>query len=99
MFVEFLQVFLPLVIYILLIVVLIVLIVVGFKFANFLDKINHVVDSVSQKIDSLNGLFHVIDFATDKVSEFSTAIVERVISTITKFSRRKNKNKEDEDDE
>ena len=99
MFIEFLQVFLPLVIYILLIVALIVLIVVGFKFANFLDKINHVVDSVSDKVDSLNGIFHAIDFATDKVSEFSTVIVETVVSAVSKLLHRKKKIKEDEDDE
>ena len=99
MFIDFLQVFLPLVIYILLIVVLIVLIVVGFKFANFLDKINHVVDSVSDKVDSLNGIFHAIDFATDKVSDFTTAIVDKVVSTLSKLFNRKKKIEEEDEDE
>jgi len=99
MFIEFLQVFLPIIIYILLIVALIVLIIVGFKFANFLDKINHVTDSVSDKVDSLNGLFHAIDFATDKVSEFSAKIVDVIVASISKLVHRSKKNKEDEDDE
>ena len=53
MFVEFLQVFLPLVVYILLIIILVVGIIIGLKTIKTLDKLNQVVDDVSKKVSSL----------------------------------------------
>ena len=89
--VEFLQVYLPIIIYILLIVVLIIAIIIGVKISNLLDKVNHVTDSVSDKIDSLNGIFHVIDFATDRVNEVATRVVDFLSANVSKFINRKSK--------
>ena len=49
MFLEFLQVFLPLVVYVLLIVILIVGIIIGIKAIKTLDKVDRVVDDVQIK--------------------------------------------------
>ncbi len=91
MFTEFLQVYLPIIIYILLIVFIIIAILVGLKLMNLLDKVNDITDSVSEKIESFNGLFHAIDFATDKVNAFTMKIVDVVSSGISKLFKRKKK--------
>ena len=59
--------FLPIVIYILLIIILIVGIILGVRFIVLLGKAQRVVDDVNEKVRSLDGLFHIIDTATDKV--------------------------------
>lgn len=98
MFVDFLQVYLPIIINILLIVVLVIAIIIGIKFSEFMDKANHVADSVSEKVDSLNGLFRAIDFATDKVNDITTRAVEAIATGISRiFSRKSKKVKEEED--
>ena len=96
---EFLQVFLPILIYILLIVALIVLIVIGFKVSALLDKINHVADSVSDKIDTLNKLFRVIDIATDKVNDITTKVVDTIVGGLSHIIHRKSNKKESEDED
>lgn len=99
MFIEFLQVYLPIIINVLLIAVLIIAIIIGLKLTEFLDKTNHIVDSVSEKVDSLNGLFRAIDFATDKVNDLTTKAVDLIASGLSKVFHRKSKKqmKEDED--
>ena len=99
MFYEFLEMFLPIIIYLLLIAVLIIAIVIGIKLVSLLDKVNHVTESISDKIDSLNGVFRAIDFATDKVNEVTTKIVDAVVGGISSLIHRKSKkNKEEEED-
>ena len=88
---EFLQVFLPIIIYILLIVVLIIAVIIGLKISTLLDKFNHVTDSLSDKVDSLNGIFHVIDFATDRLNDITTKAVEYIAASVTKLVSKKNK--------
>ena len=91
MFVDFLQVFLPIIINVLLVVLLIIAIIIGLKTIDMMDKINQVVDSVSNKIDSLNGVFKVIDFATDKFNELTNKAVEGIVSGIGHIFKKKNK--------
>ena len=92
MFTEFLQVYLPIIIYILLIVLIIIGIIIGLRLINFLDKVNNITDSISEKVESFNGLFHAIDFATDKVNSITMKIVDALSGGITKlFKRRKKK--------
>ena len=79
MFYEFLQMFLPIIIYLLLIAVLIIAIIIGIKCVTLLNNVNHITESISDKVDSLNGLFRAIDFATDKVSEVTTKIVDTIV--------------------
>ena len=91
MFIEFLQIYLPIIINILLIVVLVIAIIIGIKLTDLIDKINHVADSVSEKVDSLNGIFRAIDFATDKVNSLTNKAVDSIVSGISKLFRRKSK--------
>lgn len=99
MFVEFLQVFLPIIINILLVALLVVAIIIGFKTIDMMDKMNHVVDSVSNKVDSLNGVFRAIDFATDKFNELTNKMVEGIVSGVGRIFKRKNKKSKLEEEE
>lgn len=96
---EFLLDFLPIIIYILLIIILIVGIILGIKMLITLDKVEKVVDSVNNKVETLNGFFHIIDYTTDKIAIASDKLVEGVTSFIKKliFSKKKQKQTEEED--
>jgi uncharacterized protein YoxC len=99
MFYEFLQMFLPIIIYLLLIAVLIIAIIIGIKCVTLLNNVNHLTESISDKVDSLNGLFRAIDFATDKVSEVTTKIVDTIVSGVSKVVHRKSKKKIEEEED
>ena len=56
-----------------------------------------VVDDVNSKVESLNGLFHIVDFTTDKLVMMTDRIVDGVSTLVSKiFSRNKHKNIEEE---
>ena len=99
---EYLQTILPLAVYVLLIVILIVGIILGIKFIKTINKIEKVVDDVNDKVESLNGFFHVIDFTTDRIVALTDLIVDKVSMFITKIftpnkeeNKKNKKNKED----
>lgn len=96
---EFLQEFLPIIIYVLLIIILIVGIVIGIKFIKTLSKLEKVVDDVNDKVQSLNGFFHIIDFATDKIVALSDKVVDGLATIISKLFFGKKKNKKEKEDE
>ena len=100
MFYEFLEMFLPIIIYLLLITVLIIAIVIGIKCVTLINNVNHLTESISQKVDSLNGIFKAIDFATDKVNEVTMKVVDSIVSGVSTLVHRKSKkkNKEEEED-
>lgn len=97
MFIEFLQVFLPIIIYILLIILLIVVIILGIKAIKIIDKAERIAESLNDKIESLNGLFSLIDFTTDKIASITDMFVNGVSGLIGKLFRGKNKIKKEED--
>lgn len=99
MFYEFLEMFLPIIIYLLLITVLIIAIIIGIKCVTLVNNMNHLTESISQKVDSLNSIFKAIDFATDKVNEITSRVVEVIVSGVSNLVHRKSKkNKEEEED-
>lgn len=77
--------FLPIVIYILLIIILIVGIVLGIRFIGLLGKAEKVVEDVNQKVKSLDGVFHIIDTATDKVVFVTDKVVDLIMGFITRL--------------
>lgn len=95
---EFWLSFLPIVIYLLLIVILIIGIILGIQSINAMKKVNKVVDDVNNKVESLNGLFSLIDYTTDKLSTFSDMLVEGVSGIISKLFHRKKKKEEEYDE-
>jgi len=96
--VEFWLSFLPLVIYILLIILLIVGIILGIKTIITMNKVEKVVDNVNEKVESLNSVFNLIDFTTDKIAAFTDRLVEVAGSVFSKLLfRNKNKKRKKDD--
>lgn len=82
---EFWLSFLPIVIYILLIALLIVGIILGIKTIITMNKVEKVVDNVNEKVESLNSIFSIIDFTTDKIASFTDRVVDAASGLMSKF--------------
>lgn len=93
--------FLPIVIYLLLIIVLIIGIILGVKTIITLDKLERIVDDIEEKLQTLNGFFHIIDYTTDKIALATDKMVDGVVSFVSKllFSKKKNKTEKDDENE
>ena len=97
--VEFLQVYLPITIYILLIILIIIGIILGVRLIKAMNHVDSILDDIDRKIGSLNGLFNVIDFTTDKIASFSDRVVELISGIVSKVgslreARRRKKEEE-----
>ena len=91
---EFWLSFLPIVIYLLLIALLTIGIILAIITMNKLEK---VVDNVNEKVESLNSIFSIIDFTTDKIASFTDKVVEVTGNLFSKILfRKKGKDKVDE---
>ena len=75
-------------------ILLIVLIILGIKLIITMNKVNLIVEDINKKIDSLDGLFSIIDMTTDKLAILSDRMVDGVTYLIKKIFRSK-KGKED----
>ena len=76
--------FLPIIIYILLIIILIVGIILGIRLILVLGKASRVVDDINEKVHSLDGIFSIIDTATDKIVLVTDKVIEGIMSLIAK---------------
>lgn len=85
----------PLIIYILSSILLVILIIIGFKIIKTIDKTNEILDDAYNKTKSLNGFFHVIDKATDTLSNLSDSIVINITNVIGKLFHKKDKKEEE----
>ncbi len=84
--------FLPIIIYILLIIILVVGIILGVKSIKTINKVEKVVDDVNEKVESLNGLFQIVDFTTDKIVTLTDKLVDGASAIASKlFFRKKTK--------
>ena len=81
--------FLPVVLYVLGSILLVVLIILGIKLIITMNKIENVVDDISTKVKSLNGLFSMIDYTTDKLALISDRFADTMSSLIKKLFVRK----------
>ena len=96
---EFWLTFLPLVIYILLIILLVVGIVLGIKTIITMTKVEKVVDNVNEKVESLNSVFNLIDFTTDKIAGFNDRVIEVDGNLFNKVIFRKKRKRDDDYEE
>ena len=80
---------LPIILYVLGSILLVVLIILGIKLIITMNKIENVVDDITKKVKSLDGLFSIIDMTTDKLAMLSDRIVDMVTVFIKKVFRRK----------
>ena len=92
---EFLNVFLPITLYIVAIITLIIIMVLGIKLIGVLNKIERVVDNVEEKVNSLNLAFSIIDKATEGITTIGNTVLGAVNKAVTKVFNRKNENEED----
>lgn len=95
----FLQALLPIIIYFLLIILLVISIILGVKAIKAIGKVEHVVDDVNKKVESLNGFFSIIDFTTDKIVSLSDRLVDLISLAFSKLFGRKKKNEMPENEE
>ena len=78
---------LPIVLYILGAILLVALIVLTIKLIITMDKIEKVVDNITVKVKSLDGVFEVaslvsnkVTFATDKVVDIISMIIDKIFN-------------------
>lgn len=90
---------LPVVIYLLLIVLLVVVIVIGIKLIFTMNKVDLLLDDVTKKVHSLDRVFNIIDYTTDKVTMISDTVVNFITSKLKRIINFKKNDEEDEDDE
>lgn len=74
---------------ILLVVLVVSLIVLVVNAIKTLNKVDSLVDDLSVKSSKLDGLFNVVDTATDTVVSFSDNIVSFIASSLAKVFKRK----------
>lgn len=90
---------LPVVIYLLLIVLLVVVIVIGIKLIFTMNKVDLLLDDVTKKVHSLDRVFNMIDYTTDKVTMISDTVVNFITSKLKRIIKFKKNDEEDEHDE
>ncbi len=94
---------LPIILYTLGSILLIVLIILIIQLIQTTKRVNGIIDDVEHKVKSLDGIFHMIDFVTDKVALVSDLFVDKVSGAFTnlfgKNKAKKKKAKEDLEDE
>ena len=94
---DFLNEFLPIVIYILLVVLIILLIILAYRLIKTMDKVKLIVDSVDEKVSSLNGVFAVIDRFSNGFSIVGDRFIDLIVNFFSKiFKSKKEENKEDD---
>ena len=78
---------LPVILYILGVILLVALIVLTVKLIITMDKIDKIVDNITVKVKSLDGVFEVaslvtgkVTFITDKIVDFVSMIIEKIFS-------------------
>ena len=91
---------LPIIIYLLLIVLLVVAIILGIKLIGTIDKVDTLVSDVTAKVKTLDKVFELVDFATDRMSMITEVAVGFLTTGFKKiFGGIKKSKKEDTIDE
>lgn len=96
---EFVNVFLPVLMYSLLSVLIVVLIVLGIRLLETVNRVNKLLDDVEKKMDSMNGLFNVMDFVTTKATIVTDTIASTIIGAVSNLVKKRKQKKEDVEDE
>ncbi len=86
---------LPVFINLLFIVLLVLLIILVINLLKTLKKANKTIDDVNQKLNSLDGMFSMIDQSTDFIVKVNDKILSFIMDKVNKLFRKKEE-KEDE---
>ncbi|MDD6245284.1 MAG: hypothetical protein PUB03_06475 [bacterium] len=92
---EFVNVFLPVLMYSLLSVLIVVLIVLGIRLLETVNRVNKLLDDVEKKMDSMNGLFNVMDFVTTKATIVTDTIASTIMGAVSNLVKKRKQKKED----
>ena len=80
----------------LLIVLVIILIVLALKALDTLNKVDAILDDTKKKLDSLDGVFNLVDTVSDKLTLVTDTVIGSIVSFITNIFNRKGKGDIDE---
>lgn len=96
-FLEVMQVTLPLLLYLAAIVLLVCLVVLVIKLIKTMNRIDKIVEDVDKKVKSLDGIFSLIDFCTDRITLVTNKLVDKLTNIVIGMSKKKyNKDEEEE---
>ena len=86
---------LPIIINILLCILLVVSIILAIKLIIVVDKADKICDNVSNKVNSLNGLFNAIGLIDKRMTSFIGTVFSGAESLFNRLFDKDNKKKED----
>lgn len=86
---------LPITLYVLGSTLLFVLILLVIRLIKVMKITEEVIKDVDGKVKSLNGVFHIIDITTDKLSGLTDKLVDGIGSLILKIFKKKKEEKEE----
>lgn len=95
---EWLGQILPIIIYFLLIIVLVVLVILGIKSIITIDKLDKMVNNIKSKLESINGVFKVVDGVADKISSLGELIVDLISNALINLFQKKNKSEKNKEE-
>ena len=90
---EVLSAYLPIMVNILLCVLIVFLIIICIKIIKTMNKLETIVDDVDRKVQSLNGVFRIVDGVTDKLSALTEVISDSIILFFRGLFKRKKMNR------
>ncbi len=93
---EFVSDVLPMLYYIFGIILFIVLIILGIRAIQMLDRAERLLSNMEDKVNTLNGLFSVINKTTNSIDLISSRVIGAIIGIVEKIFKRK---KEDDTNE
>ena len=83
--------FLPIVVYMLLIVFLVICIIIGIKVVKAMDKFDRIADNIEGKVNSLNGLFSIVDKTSNRLNnafDKTSGLFNKIVSKISSIKNR-----------
>ena len=80
----------------LLIVLVIILIVLALKTLDTLNKVDAILDNTKRKLESLDGVFNLVDTVSDKLTLVNDTVIGSIVGFITSIFSKKGKDDIDE---
>lgn len=87
--------FMLMILYMSLIILVVMLIVIAYRTIKLMKKVDQIIDDISIKSSKLNGVFNIIDTATDTVVQMNDTIVSFITSGIERLFNRKREKKDE----
>ena len=93
---EEMSLILGIITYIFTIILLIVAIIIGIRIIGLTDKAEIILDDVEKKVNSLNGIFNVVDKVSLGMEKIGNKITGTITNLISKVFKKKKEEEEDE---